>query len=156
MSVAIVLLCVWSVVSAFLCVHLLGKARTAQTDADLIVEDAKRVSRLNSEKAWSDSRKEIEKIRDTADEFADKVATFRYIRDPAYRGHRYAVQVQFDEQMVHEMFQHGNDQRSIEYLGQLIGRHVEREVRQVNFHRLFEENHDRSPRSMSAMVNQLR
>jgi hypothetical protein len=69
-----------------------------------------------------------------------RVATY----PPQHALRTFRVQVDFEEEMVHQSFIHGDSQRQIQMVAESLARNVEAEILKMNFHRWNKE--DERPR----------
>lgn len=91
-------------------------------------------------------------LRDMRDELTPKILRILdKIFQTKWKRHRppsrrYGLMIEFDEQMIHDAFIHGNNTRELEYMARYIGDMAVRDIRQINFTRYVDEPEERGYR----------
>jgi len=82
-------------------------------------------------------RKETDELKNSLERIIPKLAAISGYSNPATSG-GYRICVDLDDFTIREVFQHGNDQSIIRYVGEYVGHMVTRELFTVNMHRFSE------------------
>ena len=78
-------------------------------------------------------KQEIEQKSRMIDDLLPKLMKIDVSRSPS---NIYRLQIAFSEEMVREVFVHGNSQEAIRYVASRMGREIERELLTLNFARI--------------------